>query len=161
MSKPSPFLSLYLREQTRLLQLIRRIVGDRNTAEDLAQDTFLRLWHHPLGEGDRSLLFRTAQNLAIDHLRARQVRSRHTHQQQALDEPSSPDLEEQAIARQELETLMQCLRKLPRRTQQVFLLSRVDGLPYATIAKQLGVSISTVEKDMIRALQHCQRGAAQ
>ncbi|MBD9485556.1 sigma-70 family RNA polymerase sigma factor [Pseudomonas sp. PDM14] len=156
MSKSSPFLSLYLREQTRLLQLIRRIVGDRSTAEDLAQDTFLRLWDRQLGDGDRGLLFRTAQNLALDHLRARHVRSRYV-QQQVDDEQPGSDLDVQAAARQELDALFLRLRKLPRRTQQVFLLSRVDGLPYATIASQLGVSLSTVEKDMIRALQHCQR----
>ena len=156
MSKSSPFLSLYLREQSRLLQLIRRIVGDRNTAEDLAQDTFLRLWDRQLGESDRSLLFRTAQNLALDHLRARQVRQRHASQQ--LDEEEhAADLQQQAEARQELEQLLKRLRGLPRRCQQVFLLSRVDGLPYASIAERLGVSLSTVEKDMIRVLQHCQR----
>ncbi len=156
MSKSSPFLSLYLREQGRLLQLIRRIVGDRGTAEDLAQDTFLRLWDRQLNEGDRSLLFRTAQNLALDHLRARQVRNRYA-QQQVDEESSGAELEVQVSASQELDDLLLRLRKLPRRTQQVFLLSRVDGLPYATIANQLGVSVSTVEKDMIRALQHCQR----
>lgn len=156
MSKSSPFLSLYLREQSRLLQLIRRIVGDRGTAEDLAQDTFLRLWDRQLNDGDRSLLFRTAQNLALDHLRARQVRNRYA-QQQVDEESSGAELEVQVSASQELDDLLLRLRKLPRRTQQVFLLSRVDGLPYATIANQLGVSVSTVEKDMIRALQHCQR----
>lgn len=156
MSKSSPFLFLYLREQSRLLQLIRRIVGDRGTAEDLAQDTFLRLWDRQLNDGDRSLLFRTAQNLALDHLRARQVRNRYA-QQQVDEESSGAELEVQVSASQELDDLLLRLRKLPRRTQQVFLLSRVDGLPYATIANQLGVSVSTVEKDMIRALQHCQR----
>ncbi|MDD0841750.1 RNA polymerase sigma factor [Pseudomonas sp. Gutcm_11s] len=156
MSKSSPFLSLYLREQSRVLQLIRRIVGDRSTAEDLAQDTFLRLWDRQLGESDRGLLFRTAQNLALDHLRARQVRQRHACQQ-ADEEEQALDLQQQAEARQELELLLQRLRGLPRRSQQVFLLSRVDGMPYASIAERLGVSLSTVEKDMIRVLQHCQR----
>ncbi|MEN0107751.1 MAG: sigma-70 family RNA polymerase sigma factor [Pseudomonas sp.] len=156
MSKPSPFLTLYLREQGRLLQLIRRIVGDRSAAEDVAQDTFLRLWHRQLDDNDRSLLFRTAQNLALDHVRARQVRSRYAVQVHDEEQPGA-ELDRQASARQELDALVQHLHKLPRRAQQVFLLSRVDGLPYATIASQLGVSISTVEKDMIRALQHCQR----
>ncbi|MDT4840753.1 putative RNA polymerase sigma factor FecI [compost metagenome] len=155
MSNSSSFLALYLREQNRLLQLIRRIVGDRSTAEDLAQDTFLRLWDRQLGEGDRSLLFRTGQNLALDHLRARQVRSRHAREQVQDDE--SPDLHQQAEAHQELEHLLRRLRGLPRRCQQVFLLSRVDGLSYGSIAERLGVSLSTVEKDMIRVLQHCQR----
>lgn len=58
--------------------------------------------------------------------------------------PSGPDL----LAR---------LRRLPRRTRQVFLLRRLDGLSYAAIADQLGLPLDLVEKDMIRALDHCQR----
>lgn len=45
------------------------------------------------------------------------------------------------------------IRQLPRRTQQVFLLSRVDALPYPTIAHRLDISLEEVHKDMVRALQ--------
>lgn len=54
-------------------------------------------------------------------------------------------------------SLLQRLRGLPKRCQQVFLLSRVDGVAYADIAQQLGISLSAVEKDIFRVLQHCQR----
>jgi RNA polymerase sigma-70 factor (ECF subfamily) len=42
----------------------------------------------------------------------------------------------------------------------VFLLNRLDGMTYPAIAKALGVSVSTVEKDMIRALDLCRRWSA-
>ncbi|TRX74226.1 sigma factor-like helix-turn-helix DNA-binding protein [Pseudomonas mangiferae] len=54
---------------------------------------------------------------------------------------------------------LRALRGLPRRVQRVFLLSRLDGLAYGAIAQQLGVPLLTVERDLIRALQHCQRYA--
>ncbi|WP_263144085.1 sigma-70 region 4 domain-containing protein [Pseudomonas sp. RIT-PI-AD] len=51
------------------------------------------------------------------------------------------------------------LRGLPRRVQRILLLSRVDGLSYASIADRVGVPLPTVERDLIRALRHCQRYA--
>ena len=154
MSKSSPFLALYLREQNRLLQLIRRIVGDRSTAEDLAQDTFLRLWDRELGDGDRSLLFRTAQNLALDHLRARQVRSRHAREQS--DEDDTIDLQQQAEAHQEFEHLLRRLQGCPVAASKCSCSVASMAFPMRASPSGSG-SLSTVEKDIIRVLQHCQR----
>lgn len=60
----SALLQLFVSERPRVVGLIRRIVRCPDTAEDLAHDTLLRLWERPVGPGDRSLMFRTAQNLA-------------------------------------------------------------------------------------------------
>lgn len=71
----------------------------------------------------------------------------------------SPDAA--AVAREELRSLRAALRTLPRRARRVLLLNRLDGLSYAEIAHALGVSVSTVEKDMIRALEVCRRWSAE
>jgi DNA-directed RNA polymerase specialized sigma24 family protein len=85
---------LFASERERLVRLVKRIMGCESTAEDIAQDTFLRLNDRPVGTEDASLLFRTAQNLAIDHLRAQRVRSdyaaRAQHHEIAI-EPITPD----------------------------------------------------------------------
>ncbi|WAH56848.1 DUF4880 domain-containing protein [Pseudomonas silvicola] len=47
------------------------------------------------------------------------------------------------------------LRKLSRRVQQVFLLSRLDDLPYPAIAERLDISVAQVEKAMLQVLEHC------
>ena len=149
-------LHLFVTEQERVIRLINRIVGCRATAEDLAQDTLLRLWTRPLDSGDRSLIFRTAQNLAIDHLRERRVRHRYVRSQAyALEPHGHASLEAAGAAAQELELLLDALRGLPSRTQEIFLLNRIDGLPYTEIATRLGVSVSTVEKEIMRALDQC------
>lgn len=46
------------------------------------------------------------------------------------------------------------ITQLPRRNQQVFLLSRVDDLPHAAIAQRLDLTLEEVHRDMVRALQH-------
>lgn len=149
--------SVYVAECARLRRLIQRIVGDRTVAEDLAQDTFLRLNGRVLNEGDRGLLVRTARNLAIDHLRAQRVRQTYAESTRHDAPRQDVPVDDALAARQELAGLMEALQVLPRRTQQIFLLNRLDGLPQPMIARMMGLSLSTVEKEIIRALAFCRR----
>jgi RNA polymerase sigma factor (sigma-70 family) len=157
-AKSTPLLQLFLTEHGKIIRLIGRIVGCRETAEDLAQDVFVKLWGRTVTDQDRSLLFRTAQTVAIDHVRAQRVRT--THAQMATSEQwqaraIGPDIA--VAARQELYLVLQELHGLPERTRRIFFLNRLDGLSYPEIAKALGVSVSTIEKEMIRALDSCRR----
>jgi RNA polymerase sigma-70 factor (ECF subfamily) len=157
-AKSTTLLQLFLAERGKIIRLIGRIVGCQATAEDLAQDVFVKLWGRIVTDQDRSLLYRTAQNMAIDHVRARRIRTSYSQAIIPEHEPtkaSAPD--SAAVARQELDVLLQALRTLPERTQRIFLLNRLDGLSYPEVAKALAVSVSTVEKDMIRALGSCRR----
>lgn len=56
---------------------------------------------------------------------------------------------------QESDELRRRIQKLPRRTQQIFLLSRLDRLPYADIAALLEISVAAVERAMVRVLEQC------
>lgn len=150
-------LKLFLAERSRLVRAIGRIVGNRATAEDIAQDTYLRLQGQKVSVSDKGLLFRTARNLAIDHLRAGTVRATYAATAAREEASDEPQADEAMIAREEFEEFLAALRTLPERTQRVFLLNRLDGMTYAGIAAHLGVSVSTVEKDMIRALELCRR----
>lgn len=148
------FTRVFVRERQRIVHLVRRIVGCDCTAEDIVQDTYLRLKDRQLGEADLSLVFRTAQNLALDHLRARRVRSEHARQSaQEADAACTP--EQTVDSRARLEGLLRILLTLPPRTQRVFLMQRIDGCTYPQIGKALGVSTSTVEKEMMLAMQRC------
>ena len=147
---------LYTSERKRLHRLIYRIVGNRAVAEDVAQDVFVKLHDRALGPTDHGLLFRTAQNLALDHLRAQRVRDAHARTalpEQHIEDQPLPD--HVMDGRQRLHALLAALKALPPRTQQIFLLNRVDGLSQLQIAKVLGLSVSTVEKETIRALAFC------
>ncbi|MDR5860398.1 RNA polymerase sigma factor [Halomonas eurihalina] len=153
---PHSLLKMFLSERSRLVNRIKRIVHNDALAEDLAQETFLKLWRRPQGDDTRGLLYRTAQNLAFDYLRAQRVRQRYQQggQNSEMDD-TSPDPETVAETVERWESLVQALETLPSRAQRVFLLNRVDGETYAAIAKTLGVSVSTVEKDMMSAMRIC------
>ena len=149
-------LRIYENEYVRLQRVVRRMTGSVEAAEDIVHDTFLKLNGRDIGSGDVGLLVRTAQNLARDVLRSQQVRHAYAASmtaEQIAPRTATPD--EEVAGKQELNDLLNALKSLPRRTQQVFLLSKLDEMTYPQIAEKLGVSVSTVEKDMISALDFC------
>jgi len=157
-SKADAFLRVFLDYRDRLESCVFRIVGCRATAADLIQDLFLRLWPRSIDrpEDSAGYLFRSAHNLAIDHLRSVCVRAH--HEVSSLREQNSSEFlppDALLVAREELRRIDKALRALPERVRHVFLLNRVHGRSYPEIARALEVSISTVEKDMIRALAAC------
>ncbi|GGE48650.1 DNA-directed RNA polymerase sigma-70 factor [Agaricicola taiwanensis] len=150
------FSQIYATEHGRLRRLVRRITGSAETAEDIVHDAFLKLSDRTIGAEDRGLLVRTAQNLARDQLRAERVRTAYagnTMAEQLTPGFALPD--EEVAARQELNDLLTAIKNLPPRTRKILLMSRRDGLSYPQIARELDVSVSTVEKDMISALEFC------
>lgn len=66
-----------------------------------------------------------------------------------------PTRQPDAPLSQECDELRRRIQKLPRRTQQIFLLSRLDRLTYTHIALLLDISIAAVERSMVRVLEHC------
>ncbi len=142
-----------------LVAFFRRRVSDAHEIEDLVQDVFLRLVRRgDLAHDDNVVgyAFRTAQSVLLD--RGRYRRSRQSDRHVAFD----PDLhggvevsaEEALLARDTLRDAASALGDLPVRVRQVFLLRRVDGLAMKAIADQLGISLSTAEKDLQRAALH-------
>ena len=147
---------LFQGERRRLIQLVQRIVRSEAVAEDLVQETFLKLWGRRVNGDSTGLLYRTAHNLALDHLRAQKVRHRHAERSR-VDDMALPPADRAAEVAEEWRQLAEVLEGLPPRTRRIFLLNRVDGETYAAIAAMLDVSTSTVEKDMMRAMRACRQ----
>lgn len=123
----------------------------REVAEDLAQETFLRLTQHPLDwRSPKALLARIALNVAQDHLRREkaQKRPRLVGTDDVPEGITLPDQHETLLHRE-------VVAKLPRNLRDVYVLSRFGGLTYADIAMHLGISVKTVEKRMTQALKLC------
>lgn len=150
--------TLYRSHHGWLLGWLRRRLGDRERAADIAQDTFVRLLvtrrlpEH--GEG-RRFLAQIARNLVIDQWRRLRIEQAYLDTLAALPEQESPSLEARAII---IETLMQIdamLDAMPHRVREAFLLSQFDGLTYPQIAERLKVSVSSVQQYMLRAIAAC------
>jgi RNA polymerase sigma-70 factor (ECF subfamily) len=162
---PDPRIELvtrvYVRFQRSLLRYLRGLLARREDAEDIAQETYVRLVRAtPLAQNEthiRAFMFRAATNLAYD--RFRQLRSRGPHEDAELTEPTddSPPAERVVALEQAVATVERTLLKLPVRCRQVFLLRTAHEWSYEAIAQRLGVSKRTVEREMQAALDACQR----
>ncbi len=151
------FDSLFLAYYDGVYRLLFRIVGSREEAEDLAQETFLRLSRQRFPEGRdhnvRAWLYRVATNLAYNALRGqrRQAQRQEAAMNQAAttgNEP--PDPAEVALRNDERETVRRVLASLPPRQAQLLLL-RYAGLSYRELADALDVAPGSVGTLLARA----------
>ena len=144
-----------------LTAYFERRVRSRAEAEDLTQEVFLRLVRRLDAEAidnPEAFLFRTAVNLLRDRSRREKTFRNHlseTELRQVRFEGISP--ERVLERRQALQRALQCLEELDERTRDAFILHRLEGLKYAEIADVFGVSVSSVEKYIIKALAHLMR----
>ena len=148
---------LYLRHIGALRGFLAARIGCRETAGELAHESFVRIMTCENGEAildPRAFLFRIASNLAIDHWRANPVRPEQfvdiVEQEHLVSEAPGP--ERHAAARQQLARLQQAVDSLPARCREIFVLHKFDGRPQKQIAEQFGISLNAVEKHLIRAL---------
>jgi RNA polymerase sigma-70 factor (ECF subfamily) len=153
--------AVFARFERSLLRYLRELLSRREDAEDVAQETYLRLLRAPRLEPSvmrvRAFMFKVATNLAYDRFRQRRSRGQHDDEPLAalLDESSMP---ERIVAlEQGIALVERTLLELPVRCRQVFLLRVSAEWSYEAIAERLGVSKRTVEREMQQALDACQR----
>ena len=151
---------LFHAHRHELTRCLFRIVRCEQAAADLTQETYMRLVNLTQTTSvtyPRALLFRTATNLAIDHLRKGKF-ERHTGEvlEVAMDVPSgAPSAERAVLDKQRLAIFLRAIDTLPPRCREAFLLHRVHDCSYRDIAARLDISESAVEKLIMRALLHC------
>jgi RNA polymerase sigma factor (sigma-70 family) len=151
-----------------LLRTLQRMVRSQTTAEDLLQETYLRVTRALTERAIEHLepfVFQTARNLALDHLRARRTHARTIVEDAPINDihnvvASDSGLEDAAHANRLLESLSASLENLTPRQQKIFTLSRLHGASYQEIAEQLRISTSTVQKELKLIMALCLSVAA-
>ncbi len=149
--------SLFRSEGGWMTRRAARIVGSSQAA-DVVQDTFERLWERTRDSVvlTPAYLARCLRNATIDHYRRE---ARHAAlpglllPEQIAGEATDP--QDALIAAEGLRRLQAALAAMPARRRQIFLLNRTHGCTYDEIAAALGLSYSTVEREIARALVAC------
>ena len=156
--------SIYVEHHGWLQGWLRQRTRCSHQAADLAQDTFLRVLGRrqavqPLQE-PRAWLASIARGLLIDQWRRQDLERAYREALALLPEPEAPSPEQRLLILETLQQIDAALDALPADARRAFLLSQLDGLGYAEIAREMGVSLSTVKRHMLRAFRACVEVAA-
>lgn len=159
------FQELVDRYQTRLLNFVYRTIGDRERAEDLVQEVFIRVYRH-LHRFDQSKKFSTwaytiASNLAKNELRNRSrnplilfqtIRKNWQDEDRPLQFEDSTSRPDDMYRRRHLKDLVeQSVAQLPEHHRQVFVLRELEGKSYEEIAEITDCNLGTVKSRLNRA----------
>ncbi len=153
------FVSLYREHHGWLVQMLRRrLSGNSENAADLAHDTFERVMRsesRAAFDEPRGFLTTVAKRLLIDQSRRRAIEQAYLETLASRSEALEPSPETHALVVEALDAVCRMMEQLPPRVRRVFVLAQVEGLPYLDIARQLGISVAAVQRDMVKAWQHC------
>ncbi len=161
------FKSVILPHEAALRKRIRRLASTPDVdVDDIVSEVLVRAYttsdYQRIDRG-RTFLFTIARNLLTDLARRRAIVSFELMASlESLDAAGeAPSAETIVSAREELHQLQKVTETMPPQCRRVFLLRRVEALPFAEIADRLGLSVSTVEKHLARAIDILTRGMAE
>lgn len=154
-SRSAEFEALFTEHWARVYRLLRRLVGDPAEAEDLALETFLRLYRRPQQEDGFNAggwLYRVATNLGLHSIRSWKRRERYelTAGRYALEESQEQSPAEILARQEERQRVRLALARMDERRSQLLVL-RHSGLSYKEIAGALGLAPASIGPLLVRA----------
>ncbi len=150
---------LYDRYGRLAYALILRIVRDRSVAEDLVQETFLRVWNRVHGfDAERGAvgpwLLAVARNQAIDYLRSSGGRMRSWFESEHTEHPALySDMERDILAAESARWIKAAMAKLSAPQREVIELAYFEGLSQTEMAERMGQPLGTVKTWVRTALR--------
>jgi len=153
----SAFSRCYLYYSPRLMPFLIRLLGDRDSAEEVIQEIFLKVWLFRDSLSDvgnpRNWLFRATANTARDWLKKQAAARRKLEEgwrRTPIEDSAPPDRTDlQALT----EVIKQTVLSFPPQRRRIYELSREEGMKPAEIATQLGLSVNTVKNTLVAALK--------
>jgi RNA polymerase sigma-70 factor (ECF subfamily) len=142
-----------------LTRFFQRRVRDSADVEDLVQEVFTRIVARDDTRPVDNLggyVFQTAASVLADRGRRRSSRHADAHEQFDPEHHGDKEFDPERVlsGKESLRAATAALLSLPERTRTIFVLHRLEGYKHREIAAQLGISVSAVEKQIIRAVQH-------
>lgn len=162
---PTPFERFVVLETATLFGFFRRLGAPAEEAEDLAQETLLKLYRnaqrYEARERFSSFVFRVARNAWIDSQRRRAVRPERAAGDGGDDDPDraarvtaqQPDAGAGLDGRTRAAALLDALGALPEGQRAVFELGALQELPYEEVSEVLGIPVGTVKSRMFHAVR--------
>ena len=157
-------LALYFAKRANLVRFFAAKTGSLEEAEDLAQELYLKLAARggdAQPDNTQAFLYRVATNLVIDRARSGQrSATRDTQWREATavslggeDLALDPPADEAVAARERLRLLVEAAAELPPQMGRAFRLHKLEGLSHAETAREMRLSVKSVEKHVSAALK--------
>jgi RNA polymerase sigma-70 factor (family 1) len=150
------FEELFERYCPRIYQFSYSYLKNREDAEELVQDVFLKIWEKremlDTSKNIKSFIFKIAVNSIYDFIRHRNIETAYKEFAAANFEQSTDNTWHQVIFDEMFENLDRLVKQMPPERQKIFKLSREEGLSSEEIARKLDLSKRTVENQLYRAI---------
>jgi RNA polymerase sigma-70 factor (family 1) len=151
------FETLFRSSYAALVRYAKSLIRDHDTAEEIVQELFFRLWQDKekikIESSLNGYLFRSVHNRCLHYIEHQKVVAKHS--EEAFFKPEeNPESPAEILQHKELqERIAVIIERLPDRCGKIFYMNRFDGLKYSEIAEKLSISVKTVEADMGKALK--------
>ncbi len=151
------FESLFRSSYVSLVKYAQTLIRDHDTAEEIVQDLFFRLWQdkHKINieSSLNGYLFRAVHNRCLHYIDHNKVVGRY-EKEMSGQQAESPENPSEILHYKELQArIARVIESLPERCGKIFCMNRFEGLKYIEIAERLSISVKTVESNMGRALK--------
>lgn len=149
------FDELFRRHHRKLYLFLFRLLNSKEDAEEIVQDTFLKIWErredfmetYPFD----AFIFQIAKNAFLNLNRKRVNRKVFENHLLFFNERYSTETEDYVLFEETKAILNIIIEKLPPKRKEIFLLRRIEGLSRNEIAERLGISIMTVDNQLLKA----------
>ena len=166
--QPAAFETLMHKYYKRILNFIYRIVGDRQAAEDLTQEVFIRVYqsaprYHPKARF-QTWIFTIAKNLSLNEVRNRrrksgislqeEIKTPHGDMVRQIEDPGAVHAGDKLAGQEKQALVREAVHSLPENQRMAVLLRRYEGFSYEEIAGTLQCSVSAVKSLLNRAKEN-------
>jgi len=151
------FERLFKKHYVHLCLYALKYINNEVLAEEIVQDVFCKIWEKrkyiSIAVSFKSYLYITVRNKCLQEIKHQKVINNYNKHIENFEKSNLEGPHENLIYKETAEILNDILETLPGRCSEIFKLSRFEGLKYSEIAKQLSISIKTVEANISKALK--------
>jgi RNA polymerase sigma-70 factor (family 1) len=151
------FKLLYDRYSKKLYYFSLKYLGDNEETEELVQSVFISIWEHRKSLDEtmpvKNYIYRSAVNYIYNYIKKKAIRARFVESELQKGELQSNITYDQIVFHDLERLISSIVETLPSQQQKIFQLSRFEGLSHEEIAKNLDLSVRTVENQIFRALK--------
>ena len=159
-SDEAAFEKIFHTYNAKLLPFVTSITKNREAAEEIMQEVFLKLWLHRTSlteiENPTAWLIRVSSNLALSYLQRLAIHTKVVKRISGQTSQTDTLVESEMDVKKIKEHVAVAVSQLPKNRRQIYNLSREDGLNRRQIAERMGIAESTVKNQLTAALKFIQ-----